>query len=129
MNINFIMLEAAASATDVMSFSDRASEALQVSLLGMATVFAVLAILWGVLEIFRFFFYDLPNKSKKREEKSEAPKAPKAPKTPVAPVAPVVQAATSDEEIVAAITAAISVVMDRPASSFRVVSFRKTGTR
>ena len=120
--MNFIMLEAA-SASDVMSFSDRASEALQVSLLGIGTVFAVLAILWGVLEIFRFFFYDLPNKAKKSEKKAEAPKVP------VAAPAPVVQAASSDEEIVAAITAAISVVLDRPASSFRVVSFRKTGTR
>ena len=121
--MNFIMLEAAASATDVMSFSDRASEALQVSLLGIGTVFAVLAILWGVLEVFRFFFYDLPNKSKKAEKKTEAPKAPAA-----AP-APVVQVQSSDDEVVAAITAAIAVVLDRPASSFRVVSFRKTGTR
>lgn len=126
MNINFIMLEAASGASEVMTFSERASEALRVSLLGMGTVFAALALLWGLLEVFRFFFYDLPNKSKKSEEKSEAPKAPKA---PVAPVAPVVQAASSDEEVVAAITAAISVVLDRPASSFRVVSFRKTGTR
>jgi len=120
--MNFIMLEAA-SATDVMSFSDRASEAIQVSLLGMGTVFAVLAILWGVLEIFRFFFYDLPNKTKKAEKKAEAPKAP------VAASVPVVQTQSSDEEIVAAISAAIAVVLDRPASSFRVVSFRKTGTR
>ncbi len=121
--MNFIMLEAA-SATDVMSFSDRASEALQVSLLGIGTVFAVLAILWGVLEVFRFFFYDLPNKAKKTEKKAEAPK-----QAPAASPAPVVQLQSSDDEVVAAITAAIAVVLDRPASSFRVVSFRKTGTR
>ena len=54
----------------------------------------------------------------------------KAPE-PVAP-APVEETAepeTSDEEIVAAITAALSVVMDKPQTSFRVVSFRRTASK
>ncbi len=108
------------------TFADRVSEALRVSLLGIATIFAVLAVLWGVLEIFRFFFYDLPNKSKGEKKSESAPKAPvvTAVSAPVATVS-----ADQNEEIVAAIMAALAVVMDRPATSFRVVSFRRTGTR
>lgn len=119
------MLEAgtAQAASETMTFSERLSESLQVSLLGLGTVFAALALLWGVLEVFRFFFYDLPNKRKNGTEK----KAPV--KTESAPSAPVAQPVQSDEELVAAIVAAVAQVMDKPASSFRVVSFRKSGTR
>ena len=116
------MLAADASAFENMTFADRASEALRVSVLGVGMVFAVLAILWLVLEVFRFVFYDLKN-PKKKEEKKEAPVVKEAPAP--APVA----TATDDAEIVAAITAALCVVLDKPATGFRVVSFRKTGTR
>ena len=119
------MLAADASAFENMTFADRTSEALRVSLLGMGMVFAVLAILWGVLEIFRYVFYDLPNKGKSEEKKSEKPaKAEPAPAPVVTEVA-----VADDGEIVAAITAALCVVLDKPATGFRVVSFRKTGTR
>ena len=133
MNTTLLMLEAAASNGKVIEYSpwtlaDRVSEALSVSLLGLGTIFAVLALLWGVLEIFRFFFYDLPNK-RKNGEKAENASANTASAAPAPAVQPAVVSGTSDEEIVAAITAAISVVMDKPATSFRVVSFRRTGTR
>lgn len=112
-----IMLEAAGGA---LSFSERAGEALEVSFLGMATIFAVLATIWAVLELFRLVFAPTPKKEK------EAKKAEVIiPSVPTAPVANY----SNDEEIIAAIMAAISVVTDKPVSSFRVVSFRKTGTR
>lgn len=107
------------------TFADRVSEALKISLLGIATVFAVLAIIWGVLEIFRYFFYDIPNKKKNGETETKEEIPAPAP----APVITYEQPVSSNEEIVAAITAAISVMMDKPATSFRVVSFRKTGTK
>ena len=77
MNTTLLMLEAAASNGKVIEYSswtlaDRVSEALSVSLLGLGTIFAVLALLWGVLEIFRFFFYDLPNKRKNGEKAENA---------------------------------------------------------
>ena len=125
MKTGLLMLAADASAFENMTFADRASEALRVSILGMGMVFAVLAILWLVLEVFRFVFYDLKN-PKKSEEKKEKPVAKAEP----APAPAVVTAPASDDaEIVAAITAALCVVLDKPATSFRVVSFRKTGTR
>ena len=119
------MLAADASVFENMTFAERASEALRVSLLGIGMVFAVLAILWGVLEIFRYFFYDLPNKGKSKEKKPEKPQSSEPAPAPVA----VVPAQTDDTELVAAITAALCVVLDKPATGFRVVSFRKTGTR
>lgn len=127
------MLEAAAATDKVIeysswTFADRISEALSVSLLGLGTVFAVLALLWGVLEIFRFFFYDLPNK-RKNGVKNEVASANNSVAAPAPAVQSVTASGDSDEEIVAAITAAISVVMDKPATSFRVVSFRRTGSR
>ena len=134
MNTTLFMLEAGAVGSKVIeysnwTFADRVSEALSVSLLGIGTVFAVLAVLWGVLEIFRFFFYDLPKRSSgevKKEEKTAKPVKPAPVSAPVA--APVVNTG-SDAELVAAISAAIAVVLDKPATSFRVVSFRRTGTR
>ena len=125
MNTRLLMLAADASVFENMTFAERASEALRVSLLGIGMVFAVLAILWGVLEIFRYFFYDLPNKGKSKEKKPEKPQSSEPAPAPVA----VVPAQTDDTELVAAITAALCVVLDKPATGFRVVSFRKTGTR
>ena len=125
MKTTLLMLAADASAFENMTFADRASEALRVSVLGIGMVFAVLAILWLVLEVFRYVFYDLPNKGKLDEKKTEKPA-----KTEPAPAPVVTQVTASDDgEIIAAITAALCVVLDKPATGFRVVSFRKTGTR
>ncbi len=133
MSFNLLMLEGVAiesaskaASFDNMSFADRASEALKTSLLGMGTVFAVLALLWGLLEIFRFFFYDIPNKKKhSHEEKPE-----KAPEPVITEAIPEPVSAANDEgEIVAAITAAIACMTGTPVTGFRVVSFRKTGTK
>lgn len=98
---------------------------IQTFILGMLTVFAVLAILWGCLEIFRYVFYTIPEKKK-------------ANATVVTPVAPVVEAEpetvdySNDGEVVAAIIAAITAMRNDEAAesgvastAFRVVSFRK----
>ena len=56
---------------------------LQTFLLGMLSVFAVLSILWGCLEIFRYVFYTVP-------ERNKANGGDKPASEPVAPVVPVV---------------------------------------
>ncbi len=100
---------------------------LPTALLGILIVFAVLSIIWGFLEIFRYVFYTVPERNKKGTAHDNKPQ-----KAPVAKSAPVIQAApvkTNDAEIVAAIVAAITAmraeenVLDP--SSFRVVSFRR----
>ena len=55
-----------------MSFGDRMSYGLQVFAVGLGTVFAVLAILWLALILFKVFLYDIPEKkAKKKAKKAE----------------------------------------------------------
>lgn len=95
---------------------------LPVAALGIITVFSVLTIIWGALELLKYFFYTLP---KMREEEGDVEKTPEV--TPIAPAQP--QAATNDAEIVAAIIAAITAARADEgipeSAKFRVVSFRK----
>lgn len=98
---------------------------LTTALLGILTVFAVLSIIWGCLEVFKYVFYTLPEQRKKAEA-DEPAKAPAV--TESAPVAQ--PAATVDDKaVVAAIIAAITAAREEegiPSTvPFRVVSFRK----
>lgn len=96
---------------------------LQTALLGILTVFTVLSILWGCLEIFKYVFYTLPERKKKTEKKETVSVQP----TAVQPQP--VQAYGDDKAVVAAIIAAITAAREEegiPSTvPFRVVSFRK----
>lgn len=109
---------------------ERLGLALEVTILGMATVFAVLIIIWAVLALLRVFMYDIPNKKKsdgtstQTDSKNSAPApVPAAAPAPVAAAAP----AADDKQLVAVITAAIAASEGKPTSSLRVVSFRRAG--
>ena len=108
------------------TFGERASYALSHTGVGMLIIFAVLAVIWAVLAIFKVVF---AGKSEKKEE-TPAPekKAAPAPAPAAVPAAPVA-ASSYDEEIVAAITAAITLMREAEGTTgtFRVVSFRRTG--
>ncbi len=100
---------------------------LPTALLGMVTVFAVLAIIWGFLEIFRYVFYTLPERNKQGVSPAAKPQSAPAAKIKAPKQSAPVKA--SDAEIVAAIVAAITAMRaDENASdpsAFRVVSFRR----
>lgn len=107
----------------------RIEYAIKVTVQGMLMIFAVLALLWGVVAIFKVFLHDIPEK---RAAKKQAMAAAVAKATEVQEpeaVAPV----EDDGEIVAAITAAIAAMLeseeyaDEFASGFRVVSFKRKG--
>ena len=86
-----------------------------VLLIGMATVFAVLCILWAFLMLFKLVFHDLPKK------KAEASKATEVAQQPVQTVV-----YDTNEELVAVIAAAIAAAeSDNTGIKFKVVSFRK----
>lgn len=92
----------------------------QVSLLGMGTVFAVLAILWGLVELMHLLLSGIQSGSKKKTEST-----PIVTPATVSPITP-----KNDEfEIVAAITAAIAAASGTSPSSFRVVSFKRANDR
>lgn len=103
---------------------------LPTALLGIVTVFVVLALIWGSLELFRYFFYTLP---KKRGEAGENKDAADKPETKTD--APEFSAGdlpeeffSDDGEVVAAIIAAITAARSESAQApagFRVVSFRR----
>ncbi len=97
---------------------------LPTAILGILTVFAVLTILWGSLEIFKYVFYTLPKmREAAKKEENEAPASVPAPALATE------QSYADDGAIVAAIIAAITAARAEEgiptANGFRVVSFRK----
>ena len=124
------MLAARADGTYVPFSADAFKEAGQMTLMGMLMVFAVLAILWGVLAIFKLIFAG-------KTAKAATPKVKEAKPAP-APVKeqPSVSVAAqnaSNDELIAVLTAAVAAYMaeenggEVSTSGFRVVSFRRVG--
>ncbi len=103
-----------------MDLGERIAYAGRMTLIGMVTVFAALAILWGALALFRVA---LAAVERRKTAKSEPAPATPAPAAPAAPT-------SNEEELVAAITAAVTVLLAEEnggtAPAFRVVSFRRT---
>jgi sodium pump decarboxylase gamma subunit len=107
-----------------MSFGDRTAYAGKVFLIGIATVFAALIVLWLVLALFRKFVAYFNGEDLEVETKAQAP-------APVAAPVPVAQAA-SDDALIAVITAAVAAALAEEnggaVPGFRVVSFQKIST-
>ena len=100
------------------------------SLFGFCTVFAILALLWGILSLFKVVFYTIPEKRKKAAAggKVTAPAAPVTTTETVSAVSAPAAPASDDGAIVAAITAAIAAYRSasgEAVNGFRVVSFKK----
>lgn len=113
---------------DVKVYGSALSLGIETTLLGMGIVFSVLILIWLILAVFG----KVATAGTKTKKEKPAPKAAPAPAPKaVAPAAPaaVPVAASDDSELVAAITAAVSLCMDMPIGTFRVVSFRKTNTK
>lgn len=116
----------------------------QMILIGMGMIFAVLAVLWGILILFKKILHDGPAKKAAKaakEAQAVADVTPQESSAP-APIATEPQTATSaipgteDGAIVAAITAAIAATIASDATlasqfadGFRVVSFKKKTDR
>lgn len=109
------------SLSATMNLGERLAYAGRMTLIGMATVFVALAILWGALSLFRMAL-----------EAFEGRRAAKADlASPQEEISiPAVPTASDEGAVVAAITAAISEVLAAEnggvAPAFRVVSYRRT---
>ena len=79
---------------------------IQTFLLGILTVFAVLSILWGCLEIFRYLFYTIPERKKANGSGDKPVSEPAAPVA--APAAPAAAAAPASQFIDAPADAAMT---------------------
>ena len=110
------------TATGTLGFGERASTAGIVTLQGMLTIFLVLSILWGAIEI----MHRVLHKDKKETKKESAPAAAPAPVVTPAPVE-----VQDDGAIIAAITAAIMAMHSESgeSSAFRVVSFKRANRK
>lgn len=133
----------AAEAETTMTFGERLQEAGMVTLQGMFMVFAVLALLWGVIELFRVA---MTRSAQKDVESKQANTPATQVSESIAPVpqtmvqttevteqGAVQEIGTDSEELVAAITAAVAAYLASEQGTaytggFRVVSFKRTGT-
>lgn len=110
------------------SFTDRVQVAAQTVALGMLIVFSVLAILWIILEIAGRAASKSENApAKKIRLSADAQPVPK-PTVTEQPEPQAPESYENDEEIVAAITAAITLMLEAentPVKGFRVVSFKR----
>ena len=98
-------------------------------LVGIAMVFAVLTILWGVLVLFKLIFAR-PKKDKTQNNK-KTDEASKSESTVDATAVSAPVAVTDDSELIAVLTAAIYAYEseqnpNEPIGNFRVVSYRRT---
>lgn len=98
-----------------LGFADSLEFGGQMLLLGIGAVFAVLAIIWLILTIFKSVFAKMGS-----TEKKEAP-------APAPNPAQTIQTVASDAEIVAVIAAAIAMAQSECGDDvkFRVVSFKR----
>ncbi|MCI8611506.1 MAG: OadG family protein [Clostridiales bacterium] len=113
-------------AATTMSVSERLLYGLQVFVIGICTVFIVLAILWGVMALFKLFFYTIPN-NKKNVQKGDA-NVKKVENIPSLEEIPLAAPPANDTQLIAVITAAIAAYNDSCGNTlpFRVVSYRRT---
>lgn len=105
--------------------SERLFMGIKTLILGMGIVMLVLAFLWGILELFKVLFYDIPNK-----RGTQTPVVPEIEDIPVSEPVEDYAADSSDDEIIAVISAAITACREaepdnKYTGGFRVVSFRK----
>ncbi len=109
------------------SFAENAKEAGTVTLLGMVSIFAVLALLWGIIEI----LHKLLGGSGKSSRQAETEKTAPAATPPEVPAAQPAAQETDDGALIAAITAAISASLAEQGytGGFRVVSFKRAPAR
>ena len=107
--------------------ADNGKVAWSTTLQGILMVFAVLALLWGAVEIMRATLAKNQQKGRGTPERKAAP-APKAPPAASAPQAPAAPQTDADGALVAAITAAIAATLAQEGytGGFRVVSFKRS---
>ena len=117
-----------------MNIGEMTGTAITVTLQGMLTIFAALAILWGVIEIMHRALHKQTKTPKDKSAKA-ATVAAGVPNSEDAAIAAAIAATLAAQEdggaTVAAITAAISATLAEEGytGGFRVVSFKRVGTK
>ena len=111
-----------------LSWGERSSTAGIVTLQGMLTIFAVLAILWGAVELMHRLLHKDGKKTEKKQVADQGKPTPNAEDAAVAAAIAATLAAYEDSgATVAVITAAITAMREEEGCTgeFRVVSFKR----
>ncbi len=101
-----------------MDFTEIITSGGVVCVIGLATVFAVLMILWGILELMRVIFTPKSSSPEKKETVSEPAAAPAA-------AAPAVEESIDDSELVAVLTAAVAASLNTSTYKLNIKSYRQ----
>ncbi len=120
------------AAAEPLGISEKLAIGGEVTLLGMGTVFAVLAILWALVEVLHLLLVGPEPKKKvtKVAEESTTPLAAAPAPAPEA-AAPITATAPAADDLalIAVITAAVAAASGSSPSSFRVVSFKRANNK
>ena len=124
------MLDAAAGIRQVPyeTVSDKLAVGTEVTLRGIGTVFAVLILIWFLVELLHLILGEKSKPAKKEVKIDTAPQIitqPVIEETPVSAPAP----SANDYELIAVITAAVAAASGSSPNSFRVVSFKRANNK
>lgn len=108
------------------TISEKLAVGTEVTLRGMGTVFAVLVLIWILVE---FLHLLLGVKAPKAENKEAAPVAPVTETVTESPAVAEVPAMADDLALIAVITAAVAAANGSSPNSFRVVSFKRANNK
>ena len=108
-----------------MTLAEALLQGVSTTVIGLVIVFAVLAILWGVLVLMRKLFYKEPGK----EAAKPAPAEQSAPavRQETAPVASVSQDTMDEGELIAVLTAAVAASLNTSTYNLHIKSYRRIG--
>ncbi len=124
------MLDAVAGIRQVPyeTISDKLAVGTEVTLRGMGTVFAVLILIWFLVELLHLLLGEKSKPAKKEVKIDTATPITPEPvieETPVSAPSP----AANDYELIAVITAAVAAASGSSPNSFRVVSFKRANNK
>ena len=121
------MLDAATSIRQVPyeTLADKLAVGGEVTLRGMGTVFAVLIMIWGMVEFLHLILGEKKKSPKKAKIKTVHIEEKAVEEAP----APTPATAADDYELIAVITAAIAAASGSSPNSFRVVSFKRANNK
>lgn len=117
-----------------MTIGERLVYGLEMTAVGLLTVFAVLGVIWLTMMLFRLVFYTIPNRRQAKAETVSVPLPEEIPAPVPEESAPQEPAPAADDALLAVLSAAVAAVLADEAAAagnsapgFRVVSFRRTG--
>ena len=114
-------------------FGKRLEIVLEGFVTGMLAIFAILALLWGIMSLSKVFLHDIPNAKRNKKSKKSIPAPVPVTEAEATTAEPAhVDGGVDDGELAAVITAAVAAMIESGdyknefANGFRVVQFKRS---